>query len=145
METTNILPCSTETARKVAHAHFATEDLSELEEHGHDLREFAGQGYHDLISSVEDARILPVFANLICMIEGLWGVSLTVALYHMGMTTEAQKLEVLLDLCLGCEGHGVSIADSFCAELSKAEEVLGMALPPCPIFYGYDRFDALAS
>lgn len=146
METTStIFPCSLETARSVAHALFALEYVSELEQHDHDLRRFSGQDLSDCVDPIEDARILPIFAHLIGMIEGLWGASLTVVLYHMGMTTEAEKFEVLLDLCLGCEGHGVSIADSYTAELSKAEDALGKALSPCPIFYDYDRFSALAS
>jgi len=140
----SVFPCSTETARSVAHALFSLEFVSELEQHSHDLAAFSGKDLTNLIERVEDARILPVLSHLCGMIEASWGVSLIVVFHHMGLATEAQRFNALLDLCLGCEGHGISIADDHQTELNNAEKILGRSLLPNPLSHDYEAFTLLA-
>ncbi|HEY3331950.1 MAG TPA: hypothetical protein VGK19_18100 [Capsulimonadaceae bacterium] len=140
----SVFPCSTETARAVAHALFALEFVGELEGHDYDLSAFSGKDLATMVEPLPDARLLPVLGHLVGQVEGQWGVSITVVFSHMSLDTEAEKFTALLDLCLGCLGHGVSIADSHQERLTSAEAVLGRPLPPCPLATDYEGFSELA-
>jgi hypothetical protein len=71
-----------------------------------------------------DEDLLPFAWYIIGKVEQAWGYSVGLVFHHAGITSPEDQEHALGDLFLGCQGHGVSLADDFSEHLEKAAGVL---------------------
>lgn len=89
---------------------------------------------HAWAPRLPDEKQLPIVYFYLGKISQSWGADVGLVFYHAGI--EGADVETALrHLLLGCQGHGVSLADEFAEAIGKAEAKLGKAFKLSPIYF----------
>jgi len=99
---------------------------------------------HAWAPRLPNEKQLPIVYFYLGQISQAWGADVGLVFYHAGI--EGADVEnALRYLLLGCQGHGVSLADDFAEAIGKAEAVLGKTFKLSPIYFEGCEWRELAS
>ena len=122
-----------EAVLEAAHSCYAMELASECEERG---GRFAPRTeLHEWAPELPAEVQAPIVYYYLGKISQAWGYDLGLVFYHAGIIGADEQERALRHLLLGCQGHGVSLADDYAEAISRAESVLGKTFKAAPIYF----------
>jgi hypothetical protein len=96
------------------------------------------------VPRLDDLEQLEIMWRRLGRVEQAWGHEVGLVFYHMGYRDEGTQARPLFYLFLGLMGHGISLADEYEDDLTRAGEVLlrwrGGSFGPAPFYDDIDEW-----
>ena len=118
---------------EAAHSCYALALAEEFEERGGRFE--PRTELHEWADKLPDEKQLPIIYYYLGRIAQAWGYEIGLVFHHAGIVGAAEQERALCHLLLGCQGHGVSLADDYREALALAEDKLSRTFKPAPIYF----------